>query len=710
MSYENQGSPEGQDFQPSGNRPAQNARQATPGSALSQNNFPGGGEDFLGLGDEVAPVGEHLLQSQEVTPVPQPLPPRAEVSDDPPEEGFEDELEPGYDGDFDDDDVHSSWVDDTPPSKKSALPKVAAAVVLGMAATAGFMAMQRSDGGGQEGAAPLGPELNNTPAYRDNVFDHTASSEADVATTEPATGSADAVAEALDFGAAAALSGESAAEYEAAIEDAVEVVEAELAGLGDTLSEPGAAGDGELPLADGEPGVEGLVETARTELDGSSGSEGEPVVAETGVESGELTASLVPAWQAVGETLPPGAGGQVQPEDGDKTGSAGGALVVLGDDTGEPSLESSPYWDELEPGAASETESDEGVSDVVETLAAWDDAESSEQSGEDGALTEGDATLAGTAQDEVLEGAEALAQGEVPGTDAALDSEEVSGTDEGPAAGDGLAAAVVDPPVETERPVLVVDPHPEDPPPAVSNGTEVAVPAQGGSEAGPESGDPGSFGPALPEGTTAPEVATTTGEGDLGTSTRRVRRIDVQQVVDPDQRGPRRVTEAELKGVWLEEEVPPLRAIQGNRKVLTPQVGQVRVVLRAGELFTGRLYAMGEGRVWINNDDFGQMGLDGSKVVKILRLVSDGGDPGDTGVEDLAGLESIRVKTPGGILVGKVITRNEQQTTIVTDDGARVTLSSSDVVFLDEAPGVTLKRAGSGTTETKEGEAAPAKP
>jgi hypothetical protein len=137
-----------------------------------------------------------------------------------------------------------------------------------------------------------------------------------------------------------------------------------------------------------------------------------------------------------------------------------------------------------------------------------------------------------------------------------------------------------------------------------------------------------------------------------------------------------------------------MQAIVQKHKVLTPQVGQVRVIQKDGEIFQGRLYAMGEGRVWLNSDSFGQMGLDGAKVQRIQRILAgDKSDESTAGIDSLDEMVSVRIKTPGGILVGKVINRDPYQTTIVTDDGARVTLATKQVEILEQNPGVTLKRA-----------------
>ena len=115
-------------------------------------------------------------------------------------------------------------------------------------------------------------------------------------------------------------------------------------------------------------------------------------------------------------------------------------------------------------------------------------------------------------------------------------------------------------------------------------------------------------------------------------------------------------------------------------------------MLKSGDVFEGRLTAVGEGNLWIETSA-GRMGLDGARLASLEQIVTPEGTPalGDPGSQALAGMERVRVKTPGGVFYGKVIARDDARTTIVTDDGARLTLDSKMVELLVDAPKVTIK-------------------
>jgi hypothetical protein len=52
---------------------------------------------------------------------------------------------------------------------------------------------------------------------------------------------------------------------------------------------------------------------------------------------------------------------------------------------------------------------------------------------------------------------------------------------------------------------------------------------------------------------------------------------------------------------------------------------------------------------------------------------------GSRGSQELAGLPRVRVRTPGGMFYGKTLARTDSTITLITDEGARVTLESVDV-------------------------------
>jgi hypothetical protein len=71
--------------------------------------------------------------------------------------------------------------------------------------------------------------------------------------------------------------------------------------------------------------------------------------------------------------------------------------------------------------------------------------------------------------------------------------------------------------------------------------------------------------------------------------------------------------------------------------------------------------------------------------------------PGDTptlgaaGSQKLAGLQRARVKTPGGMLTGRIIEQDAERTTLITDAGARIVLRSREVEVLGEKPAVQIR-------------------
>jgi hypothetical protein len=164
-------------------------------------------------------------------------------------------------------------------------------------------------------------------------------------------------------------------------------------------------------------------------------------------------------------------------------------------------------------------------------------------------------------------------------------------------------------------------------------------------------------------------------------------------VPPPSAQGGARTAQAkDLAGVWNGDTVP-FEAIGNLTKLLTPNVGRVRVMLKSREIFEGRLYAMGEGCVWLDTQ-YGRMGLDGARVDKVERLAAPDGTPelGQKGSQSLAGLEQVRIKTPGGIFVGKVVSKDVQKTTLVTEDGSKVTFDTKDVEYLGEGPKTVIKK------------------
>jgi hypothetical protein len=141
--------------------------------------------------------------------------------------------------------------------------------------------------------------------------------------------------------------------------------------------------------------------------------------------------------------------------------------------------------------------------------------------------------------------------------------------------------------------------------------------------------------------------------------------------------GLRLANDADLAGVWDGHTIP-LDAVDKDARLLTPQVGRVRVTIHGGEIFEGRLYAVGEKQIWLDTD-LGRMALVSQQVALIQQLSSPDGTPvlGADGSQLLAGLPRVRVRTLGGPLYGKVIGRDERTLTLITDGGARITVDGT---------------------------------
>lgn len=141
----------------------------------------------------------------------------------------------------------------------------------------------------------------------------------------------------------------------------------------------------------------------------------------------------------------------------------------------------------------------------------------------------------------------------------------------------------------------------------------------------------------------------------------------------------RRATKSDLAGIW-EGQTIPMDRIGGPTRILTPQVGRVRTILHDGEIFEGRLYAVGQHKVWLDTQ-LGRMALMFDQLERVDQISSPQGTPalGAPGSQALEGLPRVRVRVPGGMFYGKVTARDERTVTLITDDGARVTLETQEV-------------------------------
>ncbi|MFT5284760.1 MAG: hypothetical protein ACI8TQ_000917 [Planctomycetota bacterium] len=144
-------------------------------------------------------------------------------------------------------------------------------------------------------------------------------------------------------------------------------------------------------------------------------------------------------------------------------------------------------------------------------------------------------------------------------------------------------------------------------------------------------------------------------------------------------------TETGSSFIWTGSTVP-MESIAREGRILTPAVGVIRATMHSGELFEGRLYAVGSDRVWIEMGP-GRVGLDGTKVEKIERITIED----EAAAKEEAGLgQRVRIRTAGGVMYGKVKSRNGKEVTIVTDKGARITLKDPVIESIGRLSGLVL--------------------
>ena len=112
---------------------------------------------------------------------------------------------------------------------------------------------------------------------------------------------------------------------------------------------------------------------------------------------------------------------------------------------------------------------------------------------------------------------------------------------------------------------------------------------------------------------------------------------------------------------------------------MTPSVGPVRVLTRAGDIFEGNLKAVGQRRIWIGTS-VGEMALDGDLVEEIERLDPNARVPGPSGgLTSNAPGTRVRAITPGGTFYGAVQAQQGDRVTLVLESGARITLDGAVV-------------------------------
>jgi len=145
----------------------------------------------------------------------------------------------------------------------------------------------------------------------------------------------------------------------------------------------------------------------------------------------------------------------------------------------------------------------------------------------------------------------------------------------------------------------------------------------------------------------------------------------------PGPGGGRHATDLDWAGMWLEPTIPN-DAIRGPARLRTLNVGLVRAELVNGEFVEGTLYAVGESRVWLDVK-LGRLSFDASDLRGLVQIVGAQGQPLPLGSQSLAGLPRVEVLLPGGSLTGRVLGREGDMVTFVTEDGMRMRVEAIDV-------------------------------
>jgi hypothetical protein len=146
------------------------------------------------------------------------------------------------------------------------------------------------------------------------------------------------------------------------------------------------------------------------------------------------------------------------------------------------------------------------------------------------------------------------------------------------------------------------------------------------------------------------------------------------------------VSEDMLDMIWRGTEIP-MEAIYAPTRILMPRVGMVRLFMKSGEVFEGRVYAVGQNLIWLETAP-GRVGLDGDAFERYEHLaVEDVPESGDSVPQG----ELVRVRVPGGFLDGRVLSREAGMTTVVTDTGGRITIADAVVEPLQTSRAKVLK-------------------
>ena len=201
--------------------------------------------------------------------------------------------------------------------------------------------------------------------------------------------------------------------------------------------------------------------------------------------------------------------------------------------------------------------------------------------------------------------------------------------------------------------------------------------------------------PAPSEGPVGPQQAESQGDNapvQVPAVANREGTLEARDVLlpPPPINGVRTAQANDMLSIWDRDTIP-MEHIAAKTKVLTPLVGNVRVRLKTKEIFEGKLYAIGENAVWIEGS-FGRMSLDNARIDSVEKLAPDVAAGAAKGTAAGAAQDRVRVKTAGGLVFGRVVRREDSKVTLITDAGLTQTVDAKDIESLAPTPTLIIKK------------------
>ncbi len=141
----------------------------------------------------------------------------------------------------------------------------------------------------------------------------------------------------------------------------------------------------------------------------------------------------------------------------------------------------------------------------------------------------------------------------------------------------------------------------------------------------------------------------------------------------------RRATEADFVDLWRESRIPT-ELFGSERRLHTINVGRVRALVIGGEYFEGNLYAVGQGRIWLDLE-MGRISFEASTVRELTQLapLPAGTNLKAKKIDETAALPHVEVRLPGGSVTGRLVGQDGRRITMITDDGLRTVVESDDI-------------------------------